>query len=1190
MRFIRILACVLLLVTFVTSATGQQPSPPDGTFAHVYFPLLTSLPPVTQANVAIVGNPGNSTYRYWLVANYTFGQAPVSHAFKLANAPTVLSGSNYVSIIPVYPLGATVDVLRTTGDTPPSGTGNYAVSTGNTSGAILDQGGALTSYTVAPINPTSYGLCLSNQVTGAATGHLLLDIGPPGDCSTLVADLSLAAGGGITGATLNGGLVQTGTTLGLLLTCSANQVEQWNGTAWVCATISGTIGGGGTVNFIPEYTPNGTTLGNSQIQDVGPGTFLQFNEQVRIGNALALPAALFVNSHATSDCTDGTYATFGDAQPTCYASRSSLTPVIYNAGILAGLYGDVGGSSAAPTTTAPLIAGLYGFGAGNGTTGPNQPFVSGTVGVGQGQGPSITTLDGVTGIAQVVALPGSNFITIMAGIDGQIQNTTIGEAEPFGAALYARSPLLTGGIVTNIYGLYIADQTVGGGNNPGPHGIFEVGTAPNQLGGNLTLASPATLTLAAMTGTGCLYESGGLILNTGASCAAGSGSVINATQYSAPYYSAAGSANAISGVAAPTTNGTYVYGYSVSANASVAPTLAQVGVGARAVVGTTSTDTILYSDNVDRVAYQPSVAVAVSLPTPTTLGNPNFATRTTNNTTGVGTLVTVTPVTLPINGNATLAIPQNFSCLDTVDASGSSWNADCSGPPQLLWFTKTGNQTYADSDRASAWLSNDASNDTYTLPTPTSTTFINGWFAWVKNGSTTNTITFAPAGATTIDGASTLPMQPHTAIKIVSDGVNFHSLDISPVGNNAQDLIFASPCGSSGTPSMRALCAGDLPNAAGGTVLGNNSTITGVPSYESAVVLGVPGTTAGSLALASATASGLFHIVVPAISATPTLTLPTATGVAALTSTANGTLSLDQVVSPLAAATFTDGNFPISFTSAQTTNTQAAMSFGEAAAATGGSGNTEVTIKTLANSTSTVLDIIQGAISTVFPTAAVGISQGANTGATNVPLLSASTTFNNASITGPAVNISVINTAAAAAGTIFQLQGGSAGTTFEMSVTLGGLAQAASGYRTGSTGEIGWSASGGTSAFDTTACRNGAGLIEFGSGSACATTGGLLLAGILIEGTKFTASGCSNSTTVGGATAGSFVSGTTGACTVTITMGNSLAAPNAWACYASDQTTPANIYDQKTGGSTTTAVLSGTTVSGDVISFGCHGY
>lgn len=96
--------------------------------------------------------------------------------------------------------------------------------------------------------------------------------------------------------------------------------------------------------------------------------------------------------------------------------------------------------------------------------------------------------------------------------------------------------------------------------------------------------------------------------------------------------------------------------------------------------------------------------------------------------------------------------------------------------------------------------------------------------------------------------------------------------------------------------------------------------------------------------------------------------------------------------------------------------------------------------------------------------------------------------------------------------------------------------------------------------------------------------------GYAVAGTKFTASGCSNTTTVGGATAGSFASGTTGACTVTVTMGSSMTATNGWSCWASDQTTPANTYDQKTGGSPTTAVFTGTTVSGDVISFGCMAY
>lgn len=95
--------------------------------------------------------------------------------------------------------------------------------------------------------------------------------------------------------------------------------------------------------------------------------------------------------------------------------------------------------------------------------------------------------------------------------------------------------------------------------------------------------------------------------------------------------------------------------------------------------------------------------------------------------------------------------------------------------------------------------------------------------------------------------------------------------------------------------------------------------------------------------------------------------------------------------------------------------------------------------------------------------------------------------------------------------------------------------------------------------------------------------------GIISNGTKFTASGCSNSATVGGATAGTYTSGTTGTCTVVITMGNSATAPNGWDCNADDRTTVSDIINT-IASTTTTATLAGTTVTGDVIGFHCVGY
>lgn len=79
-----------------------------------------------------------------------------------------------------------------------------------------------------------------------------------------------------------------------------------------------------------------------------------------------------------------------------------------------------------------------------------------------------------------------------------------------------------------------------------------------------------------------------------------------------------------------------------------------------------------------------------------------------------------------------------------------------------------------------------------------------------------------------------------------------------------------------------------------------------------------------------------------------------------------------------------------------------------------------------------------------------------------------------------------------------------------------------------------------------------------------------------------TVSGCALTTPVGGSSAGQFHSGTTGTCTVTITPGYQ--APNGYFVTANDLTTPADTMRQ-TGSTTTSATISGTTVSGDLVNF-----
>lgn len=82
-------------------------------------------------------------------------------------------------------------------------------------------------------------------------------------------------------------------------------------------------------------------------------------------------------------------------------------------------------------------------------------------------------------------------------------------------------------------------------------------------------------------------------------------------------------------------------------------------------------------------------------------------------------------------------------------------------------------------------------------------------------------------------------------------------------------------------------------------------------------------------------------------------------------------------------------------------------------------------------------------------------------------------------------------------------------------------------------------------------------------------------------------SGCSAGTQTGGATIGTFASGTTGACTVVLTF--AFTAPTGWFCAATNRTTIGNTFSQSAS-STTTCTLTGTTVTGDVIPFSAHYY
>ena len=129
---------------------------------------------------------------------------------------------------------------------------------------------------------------------------------------------------------------------------------------------------------------------------------------------------------------------------------------------------------------------------------------------------------------------------------------------------------------------------------------------------------------------------------------------------------------------------------------------------------------------------------------------------------------------------------------------------------------------------------------------------------------------------------------------------------------------------------------------------------------------------------------------------------------------------------------------------------------------------------------------------------------------------------------------------------------------------------------------------------DTSLNRAAAGVIGIGLGGSTASTGGSLRAASFQSGgTKFTTSGCSVSSTTGGATAGIFTLGAN-TCTVVITMNGAtgLTAPNGWSCAAHDRTTVADLVGGESSSTTTTASITipVTTGSTDVISFACTAF
>ena len=152
-------------------------------------------------------------------------------------------------------------------------------------------------------------------------------------------------------------------------------------------------------------------------------------------------------------------------------------------------------------------------------------------------------------------------------------------------------------------------------------------------------------------------------LNTGG----GSGTVNPATQYALPYYVNPGSDKYVSGVAAPTTNGTWFPCYGITASSAVAPSLCLPGVPVNAK---TNNYTLAYTDRGTHIRYSAGTTATLTLPAAAGSFASNMPFSVGNFNSGALSLTPTSPNNIDGgNTQAASTIPPNFGAFIYQDSS-----------------------------------------------------------------------------------------------------------------------------------------------------------------------------------------------------------------------------------------------------------------------------------------------------------------------------------------------------------------------------------------------------------------------------------------------------------------------------------------------------------------------------------------
>ena len=208
--------------------------------------------------------------------------------------------------------------------------------------------------------------------------------------------------------------------------------------------------------------------------------------------------------------------------------------------------------------------------------------------------------------------------------------------------------------------------------------LYASGANPAYGALNLSNSSAITGNLGVAylnSGTGASASTAWCGNGTWGTCGLGGSSA--GAQYSSQYNS--NGSGGFGAVAPPTSNGFYNLGYNVTGSASVAPTATLAGLNGRSITGSSSTDTVLYSDNLSVVNHDRggSASVNETLPTATTLGNANFGYSYENDSSHTDT---ITPTTWTINGASSLSVAAGSTCRIHMNPNLSTdWLGTCPG-------------------------------------------------------------------------------------------------------------------------------------------------------------------------------------------------------------------------------------------------------------------------------------------------------------------------------------------------------------------------------------------------------------------------------------------------------------------------------------------------------------------------------